>query len=159
MLKIVKTAVDGTAARFDLEGAVDDVADFAVVVATPETSVVLDFDKVSSVNSYGIKKLMQLVNDLKGKSKVIRLQRCHTQMIETINMIPSLTQGVTVDSFYLPMECEPCNLEEEKLVTAAEAKASGFTDTLNERFPCDKCARHLTFLDDETFYFRFLTEG
>lgn len=156
MLKITRGTSGSESTRFELAGTIDNVADFTTLSAVATRVVELDMKKVMNANSFGIKKLLVLVAELNGKGKMILFHGCPSQLISTLNMIPSLTRAVRVESFGLPMACDACNTQYEKMVTAGEARAPGFITSLNERYPCDKCARQLTFVDDEQIYFRFL---
>ena len=99
-------------AAFQIAGSIDDLCDFGPIHHCPEPEILLNFDKVTSINSYGVRKLMQLVAALKGKK--LTYEDCRPHMITQINMIPTLSGGVTITTFYLPLECDSCDQEIER---------------------------------------------
>ena len=139
---------------FKLKGAIDEKADFTKLVGLSTASLAIDFEAVENVNSTGIKKWIAMLGDLKGKN--VTYERCPTVVIESVNMVPALRDGVNVNSFFLPFFCASCDLELTKLVVRSEATATGFIEGINDRYPCERCNRKLRFFDDESLYFAFL---
>lgn len=139
---------------FTFSGAIDDTSDFEQIGQDTPVDITLDFDGVENANSYGVRRWAQTLQNLKGKK--LRYTRCRPVVVVQMNVIPFLTRGVEVKSFYVPMSCEACSLEYDKLVTPDDAMGDEFVESLNERFVCDRCARKLEFVEDEATYFRFL---
>jgi hypothetical protein len=142
------------ARRFALSGAIDDRAGLDKIALLAAPVMVFDFDKVESVNSFGIKGWVQLIRQLSG-SKLI-YERCPVVVIESINIVSTFAKGVHIASFYLPLSCRSCDIETPKLITREKASADGFIANLNSRFTCGSCERKLEFQDDESVYFEFL---
>jgi hypothetical protein len=83
---------------------------------------------------------------------------CRSVVVQQMSVVRTVGERVEIRSFYLPFECEACNSDYELLATAEEARAPEFLDKLNERYTCKRCSRKLTFMDDESTYFRFLRD-
>ncbi len=154
VLDIIKTE-EGDTTIYSLSGNIDDNSDFSVIEPT-SPNLVLDFQNVSSVNSYGIKKWAVLLTSLESKN--VSYRNIPTILVEQINIINHLRRGVTLESFYLPFGCESCDIEIDKLVTLEDVKTEGYFDSLDELYDCERCRSHLEFLDDEDIYFIFLDE-
>jgi hypothetical protein len=149
----INSKIDSETTTYILKGAIDERADFSII--TPATqNVILDFDGITSINSYGVKKWVLLLNSLKDKN--IIYENCPTVLVEQINVIKHLNAGIKLLSFYLPFGCDSCDVEVDKLVTMEDVKEEGFMDSLDELYDCERCRSHLEFLDDEDIYFSFL---
>lgn len=146
-------ATDGTAS-FQLRGAIDDRADFRLVTATAASTVVIDFGGVTSVNSYGVRKWSQMVAALAGRK--ITYRSCPVVVVQQFNVVLSLLRGVDVESFALPLECNGCCDESERVVATKTFIEETLASRLDQYFVCGKCERKLSFLEDEEIYFRFL---
>ena len=145
------------AAIYELSGVIDELADFSPLKADRKI-VVLDFEAVDRVNSYGVKKWLVAMKALAAGAS-LRYRRCPVGIVEQVNMVSGLHEVAQIESFYLPYGCQCHEDEVRQLVTTAEAKAPGFIDSLNERFACSRCDRKLEFADDEGIYFEFLGLG
>jgi hypothetical protein len=145
----------GGVRRVTLRGSIDEHVDFerlAKAIAAPV--VALDFDKVESINSVGIRSWINFIKQL--SSSKITYERCPAFFLDSISMVPGLAKGVTIASFYLPFSCRSCDSDQPKLVTREQAKAPGFTESLNTLFPCQTCDRKVEFQDDLEVFFNFL---
>lgn len=137
-----------------IEGLIDDRADFVALQTASAALVELDFKGVKSVNSFGIRKWISAVQGLTGKK--IHYLNCPVELVRQINLVPSLTKGVSVRSFGMPYECDSCAHECEVFVETERFLKEKIRDKLNTSFVCEKCDRSLNFLDDEDIYFAFL---
>jgi hypothetical protein len=136
-----------------LSGAIDDRAGLDRIAQLAAPVMVFDFEKVESINSFGIKGWVQLVRQLSGSK--LTYERCPVVVIESINIVSTFAKGVRIASFYLPLSCRSCDIETPKLVTR-EAVSEDFIANINSQFTCGSCERKLEFQDDESVYFEFL---
>lgn len=142
---------------FALSGAIDDLADFNPILRTDTHNVILDFEKIQEVNSYGVKIWSQFLNSLKNKQVIYR--NCHPPIINQMNIVLNLRRNVTVESFYLPFECTSCLIEKEVLVKHDRSIGNDIETFLNAKVRnvnCSRCAGLMDFMEDEDYYFRFL---
>ena len=155
MLKITQDpSSDSKHTKFVLVGAIDDRVDFSAVIACTTPEITLAFDGVASINSFGLRKMILMTGELKAKT--IRYEDCRVVLIGQFNMVPTLMAKAEVTSFYVPYECTGCDIEVEKRVVTRDAAQPGFLAKLNTMFTCDRCNRHLNFMEDETLYFQFV---
>ncbi len=146
-----------TTAIYRIAGPIDDRSEFAPISASSEPEVIVNFDKAENINSYGVRKMLYLAQSLKGRK--VSYEDCRPDLITQLNMIPALTSGIAISSFYIPLECDACDQESDRRITHQEAMAPGFLAKLNDTFPCDRCSRKLKFMDDESLFFGFLNAG
>lgn len=153
----VTTETRGQAQVFKLSGAIDDVFDFSPVTAATANEVVIDFDGVSAINSFGVKKWSLAMQELKGRK--LRYANCRPVAVNQMNIVLALATGIYIESLYLPYECNGCVRESMIKVTGDEARAADFTEDLDAKFTCERCARTLEFIEDPDMYFHFLTRS
>lgn len=151
---IAETLPGGQRIVFHLAGVIDDNADLDLAPQAVAAEVVLDLDGITGMNSYGVRKLADALRSLAGKK--LAYSNCRVLMVQQFNMISSLVHNVEILSFYMPFECQSCAEEFERLVETSKVNDDEFLSSLNQREVCPRCDRHMSFLEDETIYFRFL---
>ena len=127
------------------------------MIRATENPVIIDFEKIESINSYGIRKWVEMLHNHTRKSIIYR--NCPVFIIDQLNIISSLlTSNVKVESMNLPYYCSSCDEEKEPVVKINTDKIKGkeFLKKANKQFKCKKCKNFLRFYDDEAGYFNFL---
>lgn len=142
---------DEAHARVVLQGAVNEESDFKPVVERiAGRRVRLDLSQVKRINSAGVVRWLDFVQRLPVGTQVV-LERCAVGFVERMNMLPSLTEGVQVDSVLVPVQCSECRTprEDEFPVSAI------LDDALPEPAPCERCGGRVEIDALTASYFAF----
>lgn len=95
----------------ELIGAIDEDADFKELTGLEQKTMAFDFDKVTMINSCGIREWIKFIEKIPAKSRIV-YKNCPQIIIEQINMVHGFfRQGATIESFYAPYYCEKCGKE------------------------------------------------
>ena len=96
---------NGNATTLKLSGQFDEHATLPAVDPKEFALVKMDFDKVNSINSVGVRTWIKWVGDKVGKTKIIYVN-CPKIIVDQLNMVVALANSGQVDSFYTPYFCE-----------------------------------------------------
>lgn len=144
----------GNQTSVQLSGVIDEDAEFGKIKNISTAEVVFDFQKVTLINSCGIREWIQCIGALKSGTKIVYLN-CPQIIIEQINMVQGfIPAGASVDSFYAPYFCEDCDDEVKVLLKKDLVKNSKAP-----KVQCPKCNSDLDFDAIESQYFNFLKQG
>jgi anti-anti-sigma regulatory factor/DNA-directed RNA polymerase subunit RPC12/RpoP len=92
-------------------GPIDEDATFDEVSRTSHRNIIFDFDKVTLINSCGIREWVKFIEGLSDE-KTFSYVNCRQIIIEQINMVKGfIREGSRVDNFYAPYYCESCDKE------------------------------------------------
>ena len=135
-----------------LVGAIDEDADFKELVGLEQKTVSFDFDKVSMINSCGIREWIKFLEKIPAKSVVV-YNNCPQIIIEQINMVHGFfREGAVINSFYAPYFCEKCNKESKIHLKTEQVK-----NRKAPQIPCPHCGEAAMDFDAiEAQYFSFL---
>ena len=153
---LVTKISDGPVTRFLLEGKIDETSDYSEIARAHGDHLVLDFDKVTLINSSGIQKWIQFLRGLPSTIKV-DFDNCPLRIINQMNLIPAFVgdRKIVPLSFYAPYYCEKC--DDSKYIRMVTAKE--FADRNNVEAPpknCPECNSPMEFDGIEKKYFMFL---
>jgi anti-anti-sigma regulatory factor len=108
-----------------LSGSVDEDANFAALDLGGATGVILDLEKVSAINSVGIREWIKWIKQIPSSAQ-ISLRKCPKIIVDQINMVAGfLPAGAKIQSFFVPYFAESSGTE--KMVLFENGKE--FTDT------------------------------
>jgi len=139
-----------------LSGVLNEYTDLSSLLAMAEP-LRLNIQMVSRFNSIGIRNLLKFLA-IWG-NKAFSFERCPSEFIDQINMIPALlgTKGHgEIKSLYVPYECVSCDHEEDVLGTLDEYRDGVGGGSWPVR-ACGKCGNNMTMLTDS--FFVFLSRG
>ncbi len=139
--------------KYCLEGIIDESFEYGLIIESEKDQVDLDLEKITFMTSIGIRKWLDMVEEVTPKRIV--LHNCSVSFIRQISLIVELNQNVQIDSFYLPYICSKCDKESDQKVSWSILENENFIECLDELFKCKKCDKDLTFYDDPFFYFSF----
>lgn len=88
-----------------LEGHFDEQASLPTVDPLTHPKIEMNFEKVTSINSVGVRSWIKWVSDKLGKSK-ISYTHCPKIIVDQMNMVSALSKAGQVESFYVPYFCE-----------------------------------------------------
>jgi anti-anti-sigma regulatory factor len=135
----------------ELIGAIDEDADFKELEGLEQKTMSFDFDKVTMINSCGIREWIKFLEKVPEAVHVI-YRNCPQIIIEQINMVHGFFRsGASIESFYAPYYCESCGQENKIHLKSEQVK--------NRKAPkmeCPKCAEEMDFDAIEAQYFSFL---
>ena len=89
--------------EWKVEGALDENAVAPKLVIASVGSLLIDFEKLSFINSKGVQKWIQIMNTIPDAVQVF-FKNCPVRFVHQLNLFPSITAGkkVKVLSFYAP---------------------------------------------------------
>ncbi|WP_408099087.1 hypothetical protein ACJVC5_09250 [Peredibacter sp. HCB2-198] len=135
----------------ELIGSIDEDADFKELIGLEQKTISFDFDKVSMINSCGIREWIKFIEKIPESTHIV-YNNCPQIIIEQINMVHGFfRKGASINSFYAPYFCEKCSKEHKVHLKADQVK--------NRKAPkmeCPKCGEEMDFDAIEAQYFSFL---
>ncbi|GAB4010665.1 MAG: hypothetical protein Fur0010_03800 [Bdellovibrio sp.] len=144
----------GDQTNIQLSGIVDEDADFSKLKGIGTKEVVFDFQKITMINSCGIREWIQSLSNLKPGIRISYIN-CPQIIIEQINMVQGfIPKGASVESFYAPYFCESCDKEVKILL-----KRSDVPQFKAPEMKCPDCGDTMDFDAIESQYFNFLKQG
>ncbi|NJL25196.1 MAG: hypothetical protein HC902_08475 [Calothrix sp. SM1_5_4] len=93
---------EGSSLVLELKGPIDEDANFNPPDIGAHSSVVLDLNHVSAINSVGIREWIKWIKGFPGSVK-LSVRHCPKIIVDQINMVAGfLPPGTTVQSFFVP---------------------------------------------------------
>lgn len=138
-----------------LSGSIDENADFATIVGSPEGSrMEVSAKEITRINSQGIKAWLKYFLGVVAKGMQLRFIECSTATVEQFNMISNFGCGGTVESIYVPYICRDCSKELLGLYRVSDLKKIAMkVPELN----CPHCQGSAIFDDVHHEYFAFMS--
>ena len=98
----------------EFSGQVDEDASFSGVEVSGGPTVTLDLEKISAINSCGIREWIKWVSSAPGETRLV-FKNCPKIIVDQINMVAGfLPVNATVESFYVPYYSDESG--EEKMI-------------------------------------------
>ena len=135
-LKIKAGPEDG---HFIISGNIDEFLDFSPLKESTEKSLVLDLKKIVKINSMGVKKWINGIQELLAMGKKLEYRDCSEIFVETCNFTTSFTKGVVVSFFEVTFTCDDCDVLEVKMLNATDV-----VDGETPVFRCPECKEKMT---------------
>ena len=143
-------------ANIILEGIIDEDSDFEKVKGLNQSEYIFDFEKITSINSCGIRDWIKFLDELPEDVQIL-YKNCPQIIIEQMNMVHGfIRKGARIESLYCPYYCEDCDTEskihvETKNLNGAMAPAG---------VKCPNCgSENMEFDAIEEQYFNFMKQG
>lgn len=95
-----------------LSGQIDENADLAAFAARLTGDVVIDLEKVSFVNSMGVRRWTDMLALLQGNGVAVTLTRCSEAMLMQMNINVAVKGFSRIESFFAPYTCPQCEQTE-----------------------------------------------
>lgn len=150
---LINTRITGDEAYVELVGVIDEDSVFDKIKNLQMNKFIFDFNKVSMINSCGIREWIKYIQELDGAQ--IKYVNCPQIIIEQVNMVHGfIRKGIVVESFYAPYFCSNCDTEKKILLKSSEV--SNFKAPVKQ---CNTCKSNLEFDAIEKQYFTFLSQG
>jgi thiol-disulfide isomerase/thioredoxin len=155
-MKIYKLREENKTLFIDIFADIDENSDFSEIDAETFSTVVVNFNKNISINSFGIREWVQFVETL--NTKHIIFKKCsHLIVHQMSTSMGFMSSNTSVESIYLPYYCDKCDKEEQLLVKIEDLIKK---DQIN--FPevkCEKCSGPMEFDDIPKTFLQFLRLG
>jgi hypothetical protein len=104
----------------EFTGSIDEDANFGEIEKVQEKEYNFDFDKVTMINSCGIREWINFIEKLPGDSKIV-YKNCPQIIIEQMNMVHGfIREGAVIESFYAPYYDEETDNEHKILLKASQ---------------------------------------
>jgi hypothetical protein len=140
-------------AHIELVGVIDEDVVFDKIQNLKMNHYIFDFNKVSMINSCGIREWIKYLQELEGAQ--IKYLNCPQIIIEQVNMVHGfIRKGILVESFYAPYFCTECDTDKKILLKNSEVLQ--FKAPVKQ---CNTCKNDLEFDAIEKQYFSFLSQG
>lgn len=149
----INSRITGDEVYVELIGVIDEDAIFEKIQNLQMSKFVFDFNKVTMINSCGIREWIKYLQELEGTE--IIYQNCPQIIVEQANMVHGfIRKGIVVESFSAPYFCANCDTEKKIILKNLEV--------VNSKAPiihCNTCKGELEFDAIEKQYFSFLSQG
>jgi hypothetical protein len=153
----VDKKMDGGTLVLEVKGNIDEDANFTPPDLGSSTSVALDLDGVTAINSVGIREWIKWVKTMPA-SVQLSVRRCPKIIVDQINMVAGfLPQGTTVESFYVPYYSDGSGNEKMVLFTNGKEFKGGELFAPSE--VKDEGGEEMEMDVIEAKYFKFLKNG
>ena len=137
-----------------LSGVIDEHADLAFMEGLSGHAQ-LNLKGVRRINSYGVRAWIEAVRRIPADTTV-EFVECPPPVVDQMNMVQGFLGRGAVASFYAPMACETCDLEEDHLFQVDGCRAAGGK---LPSVPCPKCEGPMEVDDLEEQYLLFVRES
>lgn len=140
-----------------LKGMITEDSKIESIDSSGESTVVIDMDGITRINSYGIRQWINNLKRLGEKSASIVFTRCPPAIVEQFNMISNFGASGVVHSFYLPFYSDKKDKDELVLHELAPGASADDHDSIiaSSLAKLDAGAEYV-FNDIEDEYFSFL---
>ena len=146
-------AKNGDWEKLSLFGPINEDAEVHLpkLAASLGQNVIINFKKVESVNSCGVRAWITFMRELeKGRSLVF--EECTPDIVGQINMIPNFRGKAVVQSCYASYTCPACGNQQQHLFTKGQNLPASSSDG-GGAIPCSKCGKttEMDELEEEFF--------
>lgn len=140
--------------KLSLSGELTEDTDLNPIVPQLGAQVVVDLERVTRINSCGLREWLSFVQTLEAEGKSLVLERCAPAIVAQLNMIANFTgRSGKVRSIFAPYHCASCGAEHQELI---ETNAIGRGFSLESGPPCPSCKATMQFDDLPDTYLLFL---
>lgn len=116
---------EGESTVVSFQGHIDEDASFANVDVSKANKIVVDFEKVSAINSCGIREWIKWIRTAPSGSYIV-YRNCPKVIVDQINMVAGfLPENAKVESFYVPYYSDNSGTEKMVLFKQGEHYKDG----------------------------------
>lgn len=156
-----KSVVNGRECLIFVSGAVNEETHFPVIEVGDCRVFLIDMEKVTTLNSMGLRNWIVWMKSLKGRIQ-INFRNCPRVVVDQMNILQGfLPEGAIIESFYVPYHCESCGHDELYLATRGRDYMEATVDAregvvLKDQHPCIVCGEIAKWDVIPAKYFAFL---
>jgi ABC-type transporter Mla MlaB component len=151
---VLREGTIGERACLVLGGDITEEADFAPLLASPLSPLLLDLVDVGRINSSGVREWLSFVREIAATGRRLVLLRCAPAMVQQANMITNFLGAAEVRSLLAPYYCAPCDYDHREEISTAGKEETPLK--IAEAVPCPRCGRMMEFSDLASEYLAFL---
>jgi anti-anti-sigma regulatory factor len=141
--------------RLILGGEITEDTDLQPVVTKLAPEVVVDLERITRINSVGLREWLSFVRAVEAEGKRLILERCAPPVVAQINMIANFTgANGSVRSVLAPYHCTSCGADQLQLI---DLNAPNPEAKLEESMKCPSCGDEMVFDDLPQSYLMFHT--
>lgn len=152
---------EGTVIQIEIEGSIGETSPFFTIPIKDSTEIIIDMDKMTYMNSIGVKNWIIWTMKIPSKCEV-KLLNAPVLIASQASMVQGfVTPKIKIESVRIPYACESCGLEKSEL---AQANKDFFYENppqqaklaLIPEMPCPKCQTgklELDIIPEKTFRF------
>jgi hypothetical protein len=153
----ISTSKDGQKLVVTMKGSVDEDAVFQSVDAAGCTTILLDLNEITAINSVGIREWIKW-NKTFPAGVGVAVKNCPKIMVDQINMVAGfLPDGTVVESFFVPYYSDDSG--EEKMVLYSFGKEVKGGEVFPPAAVKDSEGKDMEMDIIEAKYFKFLKNG
>ncbi|MCC7403189.1 MAG: anti-sigma factor antagonist [Bdellovibrionales bacterium] len=142
-----------------ISGQIDEDANFSGIDFSGANKIVLDLNKIASINSCGIREWIKWIRTAPSGSN-IAFRNCPKVIVDQINMVAGfLPPNGIVESFYVPYYCEGSGSEKMVLFRKGVEYKEGGEVMPPSNVKCDESGDEMEMDVIEAKYFKFLQKG
>ena len=106
----------------EFEGIIDEDVDFSEILDKKEKELHCNFDKITMINSCGIREWIAFLDKLDDDARVF-YYKCPQVIIEQMNLVHGfIRKNYRVESFYAPYYCQDTDTEKKILLNVQDIK-------------------------------------
>jgi hypothetical protein len=121
-----------------MTGQIDERCELGELEAKLGDRASFDLERVSFINSIGVRAWVQLLRTLRDRGVAVVLRRCSEEMTHQMNMIADVAAGARVESFFAPYMCAACGHEASRCVEI-EPNLAALRRLQAPTLPCGEC--------------------
>lgn len=152
------TRVIYRAGVFHIEGRLDELVDFGEIAKAAARPIKLNFAKVASANSWGVRSFVNFVADNAGYG--MEFHECSAAIMDVINSIPASLgnppQPGIVKSLIASYHCDHCMKDEDVILRFAKPPAE--LPEMPERL-CKRCQNKMRSEQEAEDLFTYIIAG
>lgn len=149
----VENADEGGGRVVKLFGVIDEHADLSFLAGL-HGPVRISLKGVRRINSFGVRSWIDAIRKVPADCAMEFIE-CPPPIIDQMNMVAGFAGKGYVGSFYAPMTCERCDVEEDQLFNVADCRRLG---RKLPPVPCPSCGTPMEVDDIEEQYLLFLRD-
>ncbi len=154
---LIRRKDDSVGCFLEFEGEIDEDSAFPKITDL-EMPIILDLDKVSQLNSCGIREWIKWIKPLTKTAK-FTFKNCPKVLIDQINTVNGfIPHGSIVESFKVPYFCGSCDQLTMQIFQTKEVIQQGNL-LLPETVPCSHCNKNTEMDVIPERYFKFLKDS
>lgn len=154
----IQFTADGGTLDVIMRGQIDEGTRLVGLADKVQDGITIDLEKVSFINSVGVREWIRLLRALRKRGAAIRMRRCSEAMIHQMNMIVEAKGNAEVESFFAPYVCDGCGYEGSMCLDVSP-NATKLKELQAPTVDCPECNDKMEFNEIPERYLLFLEQA
>jgi anti-anti-sigma regulatory factor len=151
-LKVTRSA-GNKSLEISLEGPIDERSNLNTLVGSFLGDLVVNCEKVTRVNSVGVKQWMSYFTSLQNSRISFQFEKISPALVEQFNIIKNFACGGKINSLLLPYHCDACNYHFQIIYSTASVQEAQYQPP---PLHCPQCQKPASFDEIPEEFFAFL---